>query len=232
MNSLMNKIIGLSKWPIAIYMLLSLPAYVQSLSYFNIMNTKFACLMAGFFFYFITKGMADKDVRNSLQILAHESTHAFFALISFHKVTRISLAEDNSGGSITFEGDGNWLITISPYFFPLFAFFFIIAVSIYNTLIPEALANNIFQRLLICGILGFFVGYHMDTVGSQIHEKQTDLPKVSYAFCALFLPSANLWAIGSILAFNSRGWSGLSIYANLIEQLNIRNLNYILSFFS
>lgn len=50
----------------------------------------------------------------------------------------------------------------------------------------------------------------MDTVASQIHEKQTDLPKVSYLFCAMFLPGANLWIIGSMLAFNSYGWDSFS----------------------
>ena len=78
--------------------------------------------------------------------------------------------------------------------------------------------------------MGFFIGYHLDTVGSQIHEKQTDLPKVSYKFCAMFLPAANLWAVGSMLAFNTRGWNGVWIYQNLIGYLNERNFKWVWNF--
>ena len=88
------------------------------------------------------------------------------------------------------------------------------------------------MNLFLNGILGYFVGYHIDTVVSQIHEKQTDLPKVSYKFCVMFLPGANLWAIGSILAFNSRGWEGLVIYQHLIKMLNIHNYQIAVRFLS
>lgn len=120
---------------------------------------------------------------------------------------------------MSFEGEGNWLIVIAPYFFPLFGFFYMIAFSVYTHFAPS--------NLILNGVLGFFIGYHLDTVGSQIHEKQTDLPKVSYKFCAMFLPSANLWAVGSILAFNTRGWAGVSLYLDLINYLNVRNWNYV-----
>ena len=87
------------------------------------------------------------------------------------------------------------------------------------------------MNLLINGVIGFVIGYHMDAVGSQIHEKQTDLPKVGYWFCAIFLPPANMWMIGSMLAFNSRGWQGVWIYQDLIGYLNDRNLGYVLNMF-
>ena len=91
------------------------------------------------------------------------------------------------------------------------------------------------MNLFLNGILGYFVGYHIDTVVSQIHEKQTDLPKVGYKFCIMFLPGANLWMIGTILAFNSRGWDGVFIYQHLIGMLNSHNyqtaVKYISSFY-
>lgn len=219
MRALIDKIIELFKWPVAIYMLLSLPAYVQSLSYFNFMNLRYMALFGGFFFFFIARGMMDSSVKSNMEIVAHEMTHALFAVLTLHKVKGIRVEGDNSGGNMSFEGEGNWLIVIAPYFFPLFGFLCMVAISIYTHFAP--------MNLILNGVMGFFIGYHLDTVGSQIHEKQTDLPKVSYKFCAMFLPSANLWAIGSMLAFNTRGWSGVSLYMDLIRHLNGRNWDMV-----
>lgn len=215
----LDKLIELFKWPVAVYMLLSLPAYLQSLSYFNFMNIRYIVLFGGFFLFFISRSMMDGSVKTNMEIAAHEMTHAFFALLTLHKVQGIRVEGDNSGGNMSFEGEGNWLIVIAPYFFPLFGFFFMIIISFFVSMTDT--------HLLINGIMGFFIGYHLDTVGSQIHEKQTDLPKVSYKFCAMFLPSANLLMLGSMLAFNTQGWSGVSKYWNLIGYLNGRNFDWV-----
>ena len=219
MRVLVDRFIELLKWPVALYMLLSLPAYIQSLYYFRFTNLQYVALFGGFFLLFISRSMMDSSVKSNMEIVAHEMTHAFFALLTLHKVTGIRVEGDNSGGNMSFEGEGNWLIVIAPYFFPLFGFFYMIAFSVYTHFAPS--------NLILNGILGFFIGYHLDTVGSQIHEKQTDLPKVSYKFCAMFLPAANLWAVGSMLAFNTRGWAGVSLYLDLINYLNVRNWNYV-----
>ena len=219
MRVLVDRFIELLKWPVALYMLLSLPAYIQSLYYFKFTNLQYVALFGGFFLFFISRSMMDSSGKSNMEIVAHEMTHAFFALLTLHKVTGIRVEGDNSGGNMSFEGEGNWLIVIAPYFFPLFGFFYMIAFSVYTHFAPS--------NLILNGILGFFIGYHLDTVGSQIHEKQTDLPKVSYKFCAMFLPAANLWAVGSMLAFNTRGWAGVSLYLDLINYLNVRNWNYV-----
>lgn len=224
MRVLIDRFIELLKWPIAVYMLLSLPAYIQSLYYFQFARLPYLILLAGFFLFFISRTMMDSSVKTNMEIAAHEMTHAFFALLTFHKVTGIRVNPDDSGGNMSFEGEGNWLIVIAPYFFPLFGFLVMIAISIYTRYAPT--------NWIMYGVLGFFIGYHLDTVGSQIHEKQTDLPKVSYKFCAMFLPSANLWAVGSMLAFNTRGWKGVWMYHDLISYLNDRNLKWVMNFFS
>lgn len=217
MAKIFDKIINLIKWPVAFYMLVSLPAFFSSIDFFNFKNFKYLALGAGFFMYFIARTMADSSVKTSMQIVAHELTHSFFALITFHKVKHIRLDPEGQGGEMGFTGGGNWLITIAPYFFPLFGFFYMLIIPLF----PE---NIIFN-----GILGYILGYHVDTVGSQIHDKQTDLPKVTYKFCWMFLPGANFWVIGSIFAFNSKGWEGVKIYFDLINQLNLENFEYLIS---
>ncbi|MBE6451308.1 MAG: hypothetical protein E7016_05025 [Alphaproteobacteria bacterium] len=217
MANFLDKIINLFKWPVAIYMLISLPALFSSVDFFNFKSFKYLALGAGFFMYFIARTMADSSVKTAMQIVAHELTHSFFALITFHKVKHIRLDPDGSGGEMGFAGEGNWLIVIAPYFFPLFGFFYMLIMPYF----PESIIFN--------GILGYILGYHMDTVGSQIHDKQTDLPKVSYKFCWMFLPGANFWIIGSIIAYNSKGWLGVKVYFDLINRLNLQNFEYLIN---
>ncbi len=210
MSHFLDKFINLFKWPIAIYMLLSLPALFASFQFFDIKSIKTIALLIGLVFFVFSKTMMDASVRTSMQIIAHEFAHTFFALLTFHKIKHIRLNPDDTGGEMGFVGDGNWLIIIAPYFFPLFALIYMICMSF---LPPQIIWH---------GILGYFLGYHIDTVGSQIHDKQTDLPKVGYKFCLMFLPGINLMTIGSILAFNIRGWGGIIKYINLVNQINVQ----------
>lgn len=215
MQSLLNRIIELLKWPVALYMLISLPAFLQSFSYFNFFNLPSMAMIGGFLLFFISRGFMDTEMKTSMEIAAHEMTHAFFAFLTLHKIKSIRVNPDNDGGAMSFEGPSNWLIVIAPYFFPLFGMLVMVAISVYTHYAPSNFIVNM--------VMGFFIGYHADTVASQIHEKQTDLPKVGYKFCIVFLPGANLWAILSMMAFNSRGWNGFWVYQNLISQLNGRN---------
>jgi hypothetical protein len=219
----MDKIVNLFKWPVVLLALWSLPAFCQSLDYFNFKNLRFVALIGGIFMFFVARTSMDKDARASLEILAHELTHSFFALLTLHKVRHIRIAADNSGGSMGFLGKGNWLITIAPYFFPLFCFIYMLIIGFY--------VDFSSMDWVLSAVFGFFIGYHIDTVVSQIHEKQTDLPKVGYPFCVMFLPSANFLVIGSMLAFNSNGWQSVWIYQKLIWNLNLKNLGWLLNNF-
>ena len=222
MRILVDRLIELLKWPAAVYMLFSFPAYIQSFYSFQFMTWKYVAFALGIAMFFISRNMSEAGIRTNIQIVAHECTHAFFALLTLHKVTHIRVEGDNSGGEMGFKGKGNWLITIAPYFFPLFCFLCMGGISLYTSFAP--------MNLFLNGVLGYFAGYHIDTVFSQIHEKQTDLPKVGYKFCVMFLPGANLWALGTILAFNSRGWDGGWLYQRLINYLNHKNYNFVIDF--
>ena len=218
---MIDKIINVLKWPTAVWLLFLLPAYITSLDYFRFSEFKYLALFGGFFLFFIARSFMDASAKTSMEVLAHEMTHALFALLTLHKVKGLSINPDDSGGNMSFEGEGNWLIIIAPYFFPLFGVLAMIGISIYTMFAP--------MNLLLNGLMGFVIGYHLDVVGSQIHEKQTDLPKVGYYFCAAFLLPANLWMIGLMLAFNSKGWHGLAVYQRLINYLNKQNFDYIIN---
>ena len=219
MQTLLNKFINLFKWPVAIYMLILLPAIFASVDSFSFVNYNFMLFGGGIIGYLLLRIASDSSARVSMQTIVHELTHSFFALLTFHKIKKISLAQDNSG-EMAFEGEGNWLIVIAPYFFPLLVFFFMIFEYVWLLFLP--------YNFILTLAFGYLTGMHIDTVVSQIHEKQTDLPKVSYLFCALFLPGANLATIGSILAYNSRNLEGIVLYWELINKLTLQYINNLL----
>lgn len=224
MSDVLDKFVNLFKWPAAVLALWTVPAFFQSLDYFGFRNIYFISLSGGFFMYFIAQMSMDSGAKTSMQIIAHELTHSFFALLTFHKIKHIRVADDNSGGSMGFVGNGNWLIVIAPYFFPLFCMVYMIGMSVYLKFMP--------MTWVVSVLFGYFVGYHVDTVASQIHDKQTDLKEVGYPFCFMFLPGANLWILGCLLAFNSRGWDGITLYQKLLWKLNFDNLKYLFGLIS
>lgn len=138
MARLMDLLLGLAKWPAALLAVLSLPALVQALHYLQLGNLRFFAFAGGAFLYLALKIIAAARSNISMQILAHELTHTFFALMTFHKVVHIHLNMDESGGAMGFKGKGNWLITIAPYFFPLFLFFMMLAVTFFQAKFPTA----------------------------------------------------------------------------------------------
>ncbi len=221
MSKLCDKILAWIKWPVAIYMLLALPACIQFIRAYRY-NGADASLFAGFIFFFFCRTMMDSNMKQSMEVVAHELTHTAFALLTFHKIKSIRVNPDDSGGEMAFEGKGNWLITIAPYFFPLFGVLVMVGITIYLRVAP---ATN-----FLGGILGFFVAYHLDTVASQINDKQTDLTDVSYKFCVMFLPAANLMAIESMFMFNRWGWNGFWFYFSSIHAKTISNLHYAYNF--
>ncbi len=221
MARLMDLLLGLLKWPAALSAFLSLPALIQALQYFNWGQAKFFAFAGGLFAYLAIKIMASARSNASMQILAHEFTHIFFALLTFHKVVHIHLNMDESGGAMGFKGKGNWLIVIAPYFFPLFLFFLMMFATFFAGRLPDSLWVN--------GVFGYFFAYHIESIAIQIHGQQPDFKEVGFLFCWLFLPGANLFTCSAIAAFNSGGWLAVQRYASLIYKLDLQNLQQVLS---
>lgn len=201
------------KWPMAVFLLVSIPALIHSFDYFNFMTPTFYALGAGIAFYFLTLVLAGYNNCHTMQIISHELTHTFFAYLTFHNAGRIRLNPDGSGGSMTLKGRGNWVITLAPYFFPLFAFFYMLLMPFLFKLTTET--------WLIYGIFGYFIAYYWATVLEQIHPKQTDIIREGYVFSIIVIIAANLYTTGIMLAFASKLWQGVEIYLSLVMKLNM-----------
>lgn len=224
MSRWLDLLLGLFKWPVAILAFVSLPALVHALEYLRLDNLRFFAFLGGAFVYLALKILAAARSNISMQILAHELTHTFFALLTFHKVVHIHLNMDESGGSMGFRGKGNWLITIAPYFFPLFLFFLMLFATFFAEKIPDSLIVN--------GVFGYFFAYHVESILVQIHGEQPDFKEVGFPFCWLFLPGANLFMCTAVLAFNNGGWLSVERYMRAVYLLNWQNINELLRYFT
>lgn len=224
MSRWLDLLLGLFKWPVAILAFVSLPALVHALDYLRLDNLRFFAFLGGAFVYLALKILAAARSNISMQILAHELTHTFFALLTFHKVVHIHLNMDESGGSMGFRGKGNWLITIAPYFFPLFLFFLMLFATFFAEKIPDSLIVN--------GVFGYFFAYHVESILVQIHGEQPDFKEVGFPFCWLFLPGANLFMCTAVLAFNNGGWLSVERYMRAVYLLNWQNINELIRYFT
>lgn len=219
---ILDDLLGLIKWPVAVLAVVCLPTLMEALNYFHIGNIRFFYFFCGMVVYLLIKILAGAQSNVSMQILAHEFTHIFFALLTFHKVVHIHLNMDESGGAMGFKGKGNWLITVSPYFFPLFLFFMMIGISLFSERLPDGYWVN--------GILGYFFAYHLESMIVQIHGEQPDFKKEGFLFCTMLLPSANLFFCSMVLAFNNGGFYNMKRYIDVVGALLDKNLSLYIGY--
>lgn len=129
-----------------------------------------------------------------LLVLEHEITHAIFAWLTFHRVTGLK-ATWRRGGRMEFLGQGNWLITIAPYFFPTLSVMVLLGCWLFSD------GGSWFCDAL----LGISLAYHITSTIGETGAHQTDLQKVGFPFAFLFLPTANILLVGAIIGFTYGG---------------------------
>ena len=154
--------------------------------------------LIGFAAYFVLKILLAILGRNLefAETFCHELNHTFFALLSFRKIESFS-AHAEEGGSVTFYGRHNPMISLAPCTFPLFAFF----VSLLSLiLIPEA-------RKVAQGLVGFFVAFHGMSVFHEARPYQTDLQIYGYFFSYAAILFFNLLWIPFVILLCEEGFS-------------------------
>lgn len=199
-----NLILALIKWPLAILMvalffpsilallfMLDSAAYGEAFMAFGISMLAVVALWVVFF---------RKSDGSAFAVFEHELTHMIFALLTFHRPESISVSR-RRGGMFTYHGHGNWLIALAPYFFPTLPFL-VMAGSVMYQITGE------YIPLFIFVILGVLTGYHLCTTFMEVHAKQSDFKQAGRVFSFLFLPTANVFAYGCVLAYVLFGWGG------------------------
>jgi hypothetical protein len=198
-----DRLVNWMKWPTAVLSVIALPAVglasvklatkiiAQPVPMFSFLGGAVAYALLWWWF-----------IRHSritfLQTLEHELTHALFALTTLHRVTRLRAAWSR-GGHIEFVGSGNWLITAAPYFFP----------TVCVVLLPICAIVPGLTTWWGDILLGAAFAYHVTSTLRETHPGQSDLKQLGWLFCLAFLPTANLVALGSLLAFAHGGTASL-----------------------
>lgn len=184
---MINSFINLLKWPLALLAVLFLIPVAHRLwrvleHMYQYVDT-YTMLIYGMLAYIGAwiLWLKDSPMGQWFSTLEHEMTHAFFAIISFNRVVGLS-ATGHAGGVMQYQGYGNWLITISPYFVPSLSLLVLLGLSI---------AKPTFYPVLLF-LMGFTLAYHLQSTLQETHLGQTDLQKSGWLFVILFLPTANL----------------------------------------
>ena len=206
MTLIIDRCINICKWPVAFLALFCLVPAIRCaariiISIYENAN-QLGPFLLGLFGYLIFWQLIfrKRTTGSFFSTLEHECTHAIVALLTLHGVTGMRVTW-NKGGHVRYTGgEGNWLITIAPYFIPTIS---IIAVAA-AAFVPTQYAYQ--AQVLI----GASVGFHLGSSYLETHDAQSDLIKVGYSFCCCFLPTANLLVYSFLLAFIWRQGEGVS----------------------
>ena len=205
MQKFINTILRYIKYPVAL--LSALAFYPMSTALVQMIGKTFSKEIAVYFLgpvigIMVIWGIIPGLSGSAFTIFAHEFTHMLAAVVTGHKPKAMNIIPDK-GGSFSYTGEGNWLITIAPYFFPTFPFLWMLGGIWFEY------QGKIFPTWYIM-VFGTLVGYHIVSNFYQIHSEQTDFKKAGYLFSVLFIPGANVLLIGYLWSFVLKGWAGLS----------------------
>ena len=123
-----DRVINILKWPLAVLSVLILiptikECYRRFIHVLDGVEVLIPLFIGGIAYIIISRIIVGKKKQGWFSTLEHELTHALFALITFHKINGIQTTS-NQGGVIEIQNGNNWLIIISPYFFPHIQFLF------------------------------------------------------------------------------------------------------------
>ena len=197
MKDAVNTALGLVKWPLALCSAAALPwlllaswrALVPAMVWeaWPVWAAGAAGAAAGGFFWTRT------SVGRFLSTMEHELVHVLFAWLTFHRVQGLRAGADGNGVA-TFEGPGNWLIFLTPYFTPLLWLACCVGVA------AAGLSPTTAQL-----VLAALLGGEMASSAREIHPAQTDFKAAHRLFSALFLPTALLCVFGACWAYVAHG---------------------------
>lgn len=136
-------------------------------------------------------------------VAGHELTHATWAWLFGHKVKSIRIGA--KGGHVVLS-DTNSLVTLAPYFFPLYAVVWAGLGAVAQRIWP-AVAN----WLLLPAGFGFFFAFHVAMTLQILRLRQPDIVSEGAIFSALVILVGNLVVLllaGPILAGSGSFFEG------------------------
>lgn len=190
--------------------LLLLPACWVSIETFFLLFKKEALAGAFYnspqFFFFSAGALACIIIfylaRNSkllmwLYVAGHEYTHALFALIFRGKVKKIEISSD--GGHILSDTN-NFVISLSPYFFPFYTVLLIPLWGLLDWLYFDFSGDDIFW---LYGLIGCTWMFHILYTIKMLRTKQSDITYNGKLFSFSVILLINILVIASLMIIAS-----------------------------
>lgn len=178
-------IIGIILIPFAIIVTIG---FIKSLSHLLEVQHSEVVFLSGFLSYLILHFLFYKPI--FIHIMAHEFTHALWALIFGGKVKSLNISED--GGNITVDKT-NFLVILAPYFFPFYTFLVVLLYFIVDKKYVD----------FIIFFIGFTLSFHLSLTMFSLKERQKDLKEVGLLFSLSFIYCINLLIITIIFSLIS-----------------------------
>ena len=154
-------------------------------------------LLTGIISYLVIRLIISKigsSIMEFAEVFYHELIHTIYSVI-FLKGIKSFFASDAKGGEIQ-TSRSNFIIELSPYFFPFVAVFF--------SLIKPIVVEKYHGYLILCAGTG--IGLHLSSVFHDLKVEQSDIDKngILFSFVIIFL--LNMIFLGIIFSLLDSGY--------------------------
>jgi len=158
-----------------------------------------------------------------LYVLGHELTHAIFVYLCGGKVTKFQV---NSTGGHIITNRNNVLISLSPYFFPLYSTVTILIFGIVGlfTDLSAVYPNSILfghvdfsWSWLLFLLIGFTWAFHFTFTAWMISKDQPDLKQNGTFFSLTVIYLINLLILSAFMILASKATSRHDFHQNWVE---------------
>lgn len=149
-----------------------------------------------------------------IEVFYHELIHTVCSVMCL-KGIKSFFASDAKGGEIQ-TSKSNFIIDLSPYFFPLVAVIF--------SLIKTIVVGKYYGYLILCAGIG--IGLHLSSVFHDLKVEQSDIDKNGAIFSFVIIFFLNMIFLGIIFSLLNSG------YPRILEFLDdfLKNCGYLMKF--
>ena len=157
--------------------------------------------LIGFASYCIIFAVFQQPIRS--YVFGHELTHAIWVLLFRGEVTGFSASA--SGGKVE-ATKSNFLITLAPYFFPIYSFLVIAifyTMSLINRFMPDFFELQRYFYIFIF-LVGFSWAFHVVLTISVMLKGQGDMKRTGLLFSLPIIYVMNVVVLGILVVFMSR----------------------------
>ena len=198
MSSLVDWLINIFKWPFAIIAVFFFPSSVLACwpTMLELLrsNSLFPFLVGVAAFWLLNKVIRQTTIWVWLRVLEHETVHLLFGLACFKIPNRLLVS--SRGGHVGFDGPSNWIITFSPYIFPLIPLLTFLSVQSLAAFMP-------LKSWVIPASMGFSMAMHIAFTWMESHYHQPDILRIGRLFSILAAPTLHVIFLAVVLILSS-----------------------------